>query len=423
MKDYIPRLYDQVLKQRLLSKGAVLIEGPKWCGKTTTALQQSNSVIYMQDPTTRSQNIRLASIAPDVLLEGETPTLIDEWQIAPALWDAIRFEIDKRGNFGQFILTGSAVPVDLSEVYHSGTGRVSRMKMRTMSLYESGESNGGVSLSDLFDSKPLPVVKAEDSLVDLAFLTCRGGWPKALNQSDDIALRQAIDYVDAVATIDISRVDNTKRNSQIAYALLRSYSRMISSQGSYSSMREDLLQSGLTISEKTFLEYIEALQQIFVVDDIPAWNPNLRSKTAIRTTPTRHFVDPSIGTASLGIGPNDLINDLNTFGLLFEDLCVRDLRVYADVLDGEVCHYRDKTGLECDIVLRLRSGKYGLIEVKLGGDDLINDGAESLLDLSEKIDETKMNKPSFLMVLVGTGQFSYTRDDGIMVVPVRTLGV
>lgn len=423
MKDYIPRIYDLVLKKRLSSKGAVLIEGPKWCGKTTTALQQSNSVKYMQDPTTRAQNIQLASIAPGILLEGETPLLIDEWQIAPALWDAVRFEVDKRGDFGQFILTGSAVPADLSEVYHSGTGRISRMKMRTMSLYESGESNGGVSLSDLFDSGSLPVVKAEDDLTELAFLTCRGGWPKAIEQSDDVALRQAIDYVDAVATIDISRVDKTKRNSQIAYALLRSYARMVSSQGSYSSMREDLVKSGLSVSEKTFLEYIEALQQIFVVDDIPAWNPNLRSKTAIRTTPTRHFVDPSIGTAALGIGPNDLINDLNTFGLMFEDLCVRDLRVYADALDGEVCHYRDKSGLECDIVLRLRSGKYGLVEVKLGGESLIEEGAKNLLALSEKIDEKKMSKPSFLMILVGIGQFSYTRDDGVMVVPVRALGV
>lgn len=423
MKKYIDRLYDQVLKKRLSSKGAVLIEGPKWCGKTTTALQQSQSIVYMQDPKTRAQNIQLASVAPDVLLNEKPPLLIDEWQIAPTLWDAVRFEVDKRDAFGQFILTGSAIPTDLSEVYHSGTGRISRMRMRTMSLYESGESSGEVSLSALFNSEPLPVVKASDNLFELAFLTCRGGWPKAINLEDDIALRQAMDYVDAVATIDISRVDNVKRNSAVAYALLKSYARMVSSQGSYASMREDLNQSGISIGEKTFLEYIEALRQIFVIEEVSAWNPNLRSKTAIRSTPTRHFVDPSIGTAALGIGPKDLINDLNTFGLIFEDLCVRDLRVYADVLDGEVCHYRDKSGLECDIVLRLRSGKYGLIEVKLGGEALINEGAENLLKLNEKIDKEKMNDPSFLMVLIGTGEFSYMRNDGVMVVPIRTLGV
>lgn len=422
MKQYIARLYDQVLQKRLSSKGAVLIEGPKWCGKTTTALQQSRSIVYMQDPKTRAQNIQLASVAPDILLDGDTPLLIDEWQIAPSLWDAVRFEVDKRDEFGQFILTGSAVPADLSEVYHSGTGRISRMKMRTMSLYESGESSGKVSLSALFNGESLSIAKASDDLFELAFLACRGGWPKTIGLKDDIALRQAIDYVDAVATVDISHVDGIKRNSTVAYSLLKSYARMVSSQGSYASMREDLNQSGLSIGEKTFLEYIEALRQIFVIDEVPAWNPNLRSKTAIRSTPTRHFVDPSIGTASLGIGPKDLINDLNTFGLIFEDLCVRDLRVYADVLDGEVCHYRDKSGLECDIVLRLRSGKYGLIEVKLGGETLIDEGAKNLLELSAKIDNKKMNAPSFLMVLVGTGQFSYTRDDGVMVVPIRTLG-
>ena len=291
-----------------------------------------------------------------------------------------------------------------------------------MSLYESGESSGEVSLSALFNGDRLPVAKAPDSLLELAFLTCRGGWPQAIHLEEDIALRQAIDYVDAVATIDISRVDGTKRNPRIAYALLRSYARMVASQGSFASMREDLNQSGLSVGEKTFLEYIEALQQIFVIDDVSAWNPNLRSKTAIRSTPTRHFVDPSIGTAALGIGPRDLINDLNTFGLMFEDLCVRDLRVYADALDGEVCHYRDKNGLECDIVVRLRSGRYGLIEVKLGGEDFINEGAKNLLALRNKIDEEATGAPSFLMVLTGTGQFSYMRDDGVMVVPIRTLG-
>ncbi|MBM6998874.1 ATP-binding protein [bacterium] len=422
MKKYLPRIYDGVLADRLAAKGAVLVEGPKWCGKTTTAEQVAGSVVYMQDPGSRAQNQQLARIAPDVLLAGATPRLIDEWQVVPELWDAVRYEVDRRDEFGQFILTGSAVPADLSQVEHTGTGRIARMRMRPMALAESGDSSGEVSLGALFDGERLPVTRHAGDIGELAFLTCRGGWPKAIGQHERVALRQALDYVDAVTEVDISRVDGVNRSSQHARALLRSYARMVSSQGTYESMRRDMVQAGAGVSETTFAGYVEALRKLFVIDDLPAWNPNLRSRTAIRTSPTRHFVDPSLATASLGASPAELLDDLNTFGLVFEDLCVRDLRVYAEALDGEVLHFRDKSGLECDAVVRLRNGRYGLVEVKLGGDALIDEGAKSLLKLRDSIDTERMRAPSFLMVLTGTGEYSYPREDGVLVVPVRTLG-
>lgn len=422
MKRYLPRVYDGVLADRLDAKGAVLIEGPKWCGKTTTAEQIAGSVVYMQDPRSRAQNQQLARIAPDVLLAGTTPRLIDEWQVIPELWDAVRYEVDRRDEFGQFILTGSAVPADLSQVEHTGTGRIARMRMRPMALAESGDSSGEVSLGALFKGEELPVTRLSVGIEELAFLTCRGGWPKAVGQPERVALRQALDYVDAVAEVDISRVDGVSRSSQQARALLRSYARMVSSQGTYESMRQDMEQSGTGVGETAFSGYVKALRKLFVIDDLQAWNPNLRSKTAIRTSPTRHFGDPSIATASLGAGPSELLDDLNTFGLIFEDLCVRDLRVYAEALDGEVLHFRDKSGLECDAVVRLRNGRYGLIEVKLGGEKLIDEGAQSLLKLRESIDTEHMQAPSFLMVLTGTGEYSYPREDGVLVVPVCTLG-
>lgn len=422
MKQYLPRIYDKVLERRLVSKGAVLIEGPKWCGKTTTAEQQANSAIYMQKPEDREQNLRLSQIAPNALLGGAAPRLIDEWQVAASLWDAVRYEVDRRDEFGQFILTGSSVPPKATETSHSGTGRIARMRMRTMSLQESGDSTGEVSLGSLLSGGSLPIAHANGSLSDLAFLTCRGGWPKAIGQAEAVALQQAFDYVDAIAESDISRVDGVTRNAHRTRVLLRSYSRHVSSQGALSSMLEDIRSSGVEIGESAISEYVEALRKLYVVEDLTAWNPNLRSKTAIRTSPTRHFVDPSIATASLGAGPQDLLNDLSTFGLVFESLCVRDLRVYADLADGSVFHYRDKSGLECDAVVHLRNGSYGLIEIKLGGEDLINEGALTLLKLAAKIDTQKMKAPSFLMVLTGTGEFSYPREDGVFVVPVRVLG-
>ncbi|OZG61902.1 AAA family ATPase [Bifidobacterium lemurum] len=421
-KRYMKRIYDQVLKDRLEAKGAVLVEGPKWCGKTSTAEQIASSAIYLQNPSSRVQNLRMAEMDPARLLRGDVPRLIDEWQDAPNLWDAVRFEVDHRDDFGQFILTGSSVPTDLNALHHTGTGRIARMKMRTMSLLESGDSTGEASLSALFQGGQTTAQGRQTDIRDLAFLLCRGGWPRAVGTSEKVALRQVVDYLDAVCEIDISRVDEVRRNPAHARMLLRSYARMISSQGTLSAMQMDLRSTGIEMSESTFLEYVEALRKLFVIDDLSAWNPNLRSKVAIRTSPTRHLCDPSIAAAALETGPDELVDDLETFGLLFESMCVRDLRVYADALDGTVFHYRDKLGLECDAVVHLRDGRYGLIEIKLGGESLIAQGASTLQALARKIDTTKMRAPSFLMVLTGTGDFAYAREDGVWVVPICALG-
>lgn len=419
---YLPRIYDSLLSWRIDTKGAVLVEGPKWCGKTSTCEQLARSAVYMQDPRLREQYQRLAQLDPSRLLEGGTPRLIDEWQVAPKLWDAVRYEVDRRNSFGQFILTGSAVPADLDEMEHSGTGRIARMKMRPMTLMESGDSTAEISLLDLFDGAA-PLVDAPDSLEELAFLICRGGWPKAVGLSPRVALQQAVDYVDAIAEVDISRVDKVNRDATKTRLLLRSYARMSASQGSLASMRADMDGGDASLGEDAFLEYVAALRKLFVIEDLPAWNVNLRSKTAVRTSPTRHFVDPSIATVALGASPTRLIGDLNTMGLLFETLCVRDLRVYAEACDGRVYHYRDKANREVDAVVVLRDGRYGLIEIKLGGDELVAEGAKSLLEVSNAIDQRKAGSPSFLMVLTGTGSFSYPREDGVLVVPLRCLGV
>lgn len=403
-------------------KGAVIVEGPKWCGKTTTAEQLAKSVLYMSKPEDLKENLLMADIDPYSLLEGETPRLIDEWQIAPGLWDAVRFEVDHRGGVGHFILTGSAVPPRTAEMVHSGTGRFSRMKMRPMSLYESMESSGRISLGDLF-SQPKKIFANNSLGIDeLAFLICRGGWPSSVNMEQDVALDQAFDYFDAVVNIDISRVDDVKREPERAKRLMKSYSRHQGTQTAYTVIRDDIaLNDADSLTEDTVYSYTNALRKIFVIEDMPAWNPNLRSRTAIRTSDTRYFVDPSIAVASLGLGPKDLLGDLNTMGLLFETLCVRDLRVYAESLFGNVYHYRDKSGLECDAVIHLRNGSYGLIEIKLGGDRLIEEGSMSLKTLAGKIDTDKMKEPSFLMVLTGTGKYAYRREDGIYVVPIGCL--
>lgn len=423
MREYLPRIYDSLLEKRLSAKGAVLVEGAKWCGKTTTCERFAESIVYMQDPTTKAQNLRLAEIAPLELLRGATPRLIDEWQLAPQLWDAVRFEVDHRDEFGQFLLTGSAVPPDTDEISHTGTGRIARMKMRPMSLFESKDSTGSVSLGALFEGEQVPIAHAECSLERMAFLLCRGGWPRAVELNDELALMQVPDYLDGVVNSDVSRVDEKERNPRVARALLRSYARMSASQGKVTEIVADVNAQGVQVSDSTVRDYIRALEQIFVLEDLLAWNPNLRSKTAIRTAPTRHFVDPSIAVAALALGPGDLIADLNTFGLLFETMCLRDLRVYADALGGDVYHYRDRSGLEADAVIHLRNGSYGLVEVKLGGDSLIEEGAKSLLALRDKIDASTTGAPSFLMVLTATGNYSYYREDGVFVVPLAVLGV
>ena len=420
--EYKSRIADRLLAKRLASKGAVLIEGPKWCGKTTTAEQQAGSILYMDAPATLETNLQMAEIDPSVLLEGKTPRLIDEWQLAPKLWDTVRFEVDHRHDVGQFILTGSAVPAEEKDIHHSGTGRFSWLTMRPMSLYESGESSGEVSLAHLFETPDKIAATNRLKIDGIAYLICRGGWPFACGLQGEAALTQAFDYVDAVIKKDISRVDGVNRNSTTTRLLLRSYARNQGAQATIGTIVADMTANDENgISEKTAGGYLEALRKIFVIEDAEAWNPNLRSKTAVRTANTRYFTDPSIGTAVLGLGPDDLLRDLNTMGLFFETLCVRDLRVFAEALDGEVYHYRDKNGLECDAVIHLRNGKYGLVEVKLGGDRLVNEGAANLLALAGKINTEKMNEPSFMMVLTGTGNYAYRRKDGVYVVPVGCL--
>lgn len=422
MVKYKQRISDRILERKVLGKGAVLIEGPKWCGKTTTAKQLAKSVLDLGDPSVLKESAQLIELSPKTLLEGQTPRLVDEWQALPSIWDSIRSEVDKRGEPSQFILTGSSVLPEADETLHSGTGRYAYIKMRPMSLYESGESNGKVSLKDLFDGKTFEVQTNELTIDDIAFLTCRGGWPWATLVAKEVAIDQAFDYVDSVVNKDIQRVDGVKRNPERAKLLLRSYARNISQQISYSTIRKDMLANDLaSLDEDTVSDYIKALKKLFVIEDLAAWNPNIRSKAAIRTSDTRHFVDPSIGTASLGLGPKDLINDLKSFGFFFEDMVVRDLRVYAEVLDGKLYHYRDSAGLECDAVLHRRNGSYALLEVKLGGESKINEGAANMIKLANSIDISKMPAPSFMAVIVGVGKYAFRREDGVYVIPIGCL--
>lgn len=422
MKKYKPRITDALIERKLKGKGAILIEGPKWCGKTTTAEQFAKSILYMSKPEDVQSNLMMAEIDPSKLLKGEAPRLIDEWQIAPKLWDAVRFEVDHRDNMGHFILTGSAVPPKNDEIFHTGTGRFAWIKMRPMSLFESLESTGEVSLRELFNQPSQLNGENKLAIDDLAFLICRGGWPGAIDMDKDIALDQAFDYYTAIVNTDISRADNVKRDPERTKRLMRSYARNQGAQTAYTVIRDDIVANDSeSLTEDTVYAYTNALRKIFVIEDMPAWNPNLRSKTAIRTSDTRYFIDPSIATASLGLGPEELIKDLNTMGLFFETMCVRDLRVYAESIDGQVYHYRDKSGLECDTVIHLRNGSFGLIEIKLGGDKLIEEGAETLKAFRDKIDTTKMKTPSFLMVLTGTGRYAYKREDGVYVVPIGCL--
>lgn len=426
---------DRLLAEKLEAFGAVLIEGPKYCGKTTLASQQAGSILSMADTDTLGQNLALARTNISRLLVGETPRLIDEWQIAPQFWDAVRNEVDKRNEDGQFMLTGSAVPpkpkkdengniIEEENIHHTGTGRISRLRLRTMSLWESEDSTGDVSLEELFINPDTVDGVSDIDLDRLAYLTCRGGWPKAvLKKSEKAALAQAFDYYDSVVSNDIKRVDDIDRDEELTKRIMRSYARNQGTQATVGTILADIKSNGdERMSDSTVYSYIKALKEIFVIEDSIAWNPNLRSKTAIRTSDTRYFIDPSIATAALGMGPKNLINDMETFGFIFETLAIRDLRVYADALDGKVYHYRDKNNLECDAVIHLRNGSYGLVEVKIGGAELIKEGAESLKTLSSKIDSTRMKTPSFMMVLTGIGNFAYKRpEDGVLVVPIGCL--
>ena len=423
MSDYKSRVVDKAIENRLRSKGAILVEGAKWCGKTTTCEQHASSILYMSDPDRVQQNLQLADISPRSLLNGESPRLIDEWQIAPKLWDAVRFEVDHRDGFGHFLLTGSAVPAEMDKIHHTGTGRFAWIKMRPMSLYESGESLGEISLKELFSAKDEPIFSENKStLDDIAFLTCRGGWPQATFLKGDDALVQAYDYLDAVVKSDINRVDGISRNELRARLLMRSLARHQGTQAPNTTICADInISDEAELSKDTVVSYTNALKKIFVIEDCPAWSPNLRSKTAIRTSDSRYFVDPSIAAAALGVGPGDLLNDLNTFGLFFETLCIRDLRIYTEALDGNVYHFRTKEGLECDAVIHLRNGNYGLAEIKLGGDKLIEEGASNLKTVANKIDTNRMKAPSFMMVLTGTSPYAYRRPDGVYVVPIGCL--
>jgi len=415
---YLQRVCDKLLASELKASGAVLIEGAKWCGKTSTAQQAARSSLYMQDPDKTSSYLAAADTKPSLLLNGETPKLIDEWQMAPVLWDAVRFEVDKRNKPGQFILTGSAVPSD-NLVAHSGTGRISRLLMRPMSLWESGDSNGSISLKELFDKNTDISATSNLSIEKIAFLICRGGWPASVSQENESALKMATNYVESVINMDVQRVDGVEKNPERVRMLLRSLARNISTMVSGQTIMADMESNDIGISEKTLSSYLNALRRIFVIEDTPAWMPSLRSKTAIRTSPKRNFVDPSIATAVMRTNPSGLLNDFETFGFMFESLCTRDMRIYAQANDGAVFHYRDKNELESDMIISLRDGRWAPVEVKLGNKQ-IDEAAKNLLFLQSKINTEKMGKPSFLMVVTG-GEFAYKRDDGVLVVPIGCL--
>jgi predicted AAA+ superfamily ATPase len=418
-KKYLSRLCDTELQLALKSAGAVLIEGAKWCGKTSTANNAAKSVVYMQDPDNTQSYQVMADTKPSLLLKGNNPRLIDEWQVAPVLWDAVRFEVDKRAERGLFILTGSAVPPE-NVTAHTGTGRISRMIMRPMSLFESLESNGLISIGALFNGKQKETDAISDLTIEkIAFLICRGGWPASIGQEKETALRMARDYIEAIIHQDISRVDNIEKNPERVRLLLRSLARNISTVANYQTIKQDIEATDISISDKTISTYINALRRIFVVEDINAWSPSLRSKTAIRTSEKRHFVDPSLATAVMRINPEGVLADFEYFGFLFESLCTRDIRIYAQANDADVFHYRDKTGLEADLIIRQRNGKWAAIEIKLGNKQ-IEEAAQNLLALSAKIDEEKMGKDAFLMIVTG-GQYAYQRNDGIWVVPIGCL--
>ena len=425
MKTYKNRIYDAILRDALEAKGAVLIEGAKWCGKTTTAEQIAQSVIYVNDPKQLKQNLVTAQTNPQRLLAGANPRLIDEWQIVPEIWDAIRFDVDHSDGDGKYILTGSAVPIDdeaKRKIRHSGTGRFAWIRMRPMSLFESLESSGSVSFADLFAGKGNLGDAKQHTLEEMAYLTCRGGWPRATDKSGKAALRQAFDYVDAIVNTDISRVDSVLRDPDLSIRIMKSLARLQGTQASVSAIKADLAPNAPNaVHENTVYSYVGALKKMFVVEDMPAWCPNLRCKTPVRTTDTRYFTDPSIATAALGLGPDGLMDDLKTFGFLFETLVARDLRTYAAANDGKVSHYRDKSGLECDAVMHLRDGRYGLIEVKIGGEALIADGLKKLNRLTSEIDTKTMKEPAFRMIVVAEGEYAYEESDGTLICPIGCL--
>lgn len=415
---YYPRICDKLVEKKLATSGALLIEGPKWCGKTWTGLNASKSALYMQDPDRRNGYLRMADTMPSQLLTGDKPRLIDEWQEAPVIWDAVRFDVDRSGLWGQYILTGSATPKEDELPRHTGTGRIARLRMRPMSLYESMESNGKVSLSNLFNGETDVICESKLTVKDLATIICRGGWPEAVAKSansPDIAQN----YVDAVVNVDVRSVDGVFRDPHRVRQVLRSYARNISTLAAQTTILADVRANDNTFSDTTLYNYTNVLRKIFLIEDIPAWKPSLRSKSAIRTSDKRQFVDPSIAVAALHADADSILGDFEYFGFLFESLVARDLRVYAQVSDGDVFHYRDKDKLEADLIVRLHDGRWAAIEVKLGSKE-IDEGARHLLEIKKKVDTDKVGEPSFLMVITG-GEFAYRRPDGVYIVPLGCL--
>jgi len=407
------------IEEKLAAKGGILIEGPKWCGKSTTSKRYAKTVVELQKSNVLKQYEMFVAMGDENMFRGEKPIMFDEWQEVPELWDNIRAYVDDSEGRGQFILTGSAKPVE-GKRRHSGTGRIAKMLMRTMSLWESGDSTGEVSLTKLFSGADKIGGKNDHNLNRLAFLTCRGGWPGIMFDKDKAALQASFDYLRGLADEDIVDVDGIRRNPARARAILKAYARNISTPARMSTIQNDVAANDAALDPKTLDSYINAFRKLFVIEDIEAWSPSIRSKTAIRTTNIRQFTDPSIATAALGVSPNDLINDLKTFGLVFETMAVRDLRVYAENMNGKVYQYHDADGLEADAVIHLDNGKWGAAEIKLGGDEHIEKAAKNLLKLKTKINTEKMGEPSFLMVVTGT-QYSYARPDGVLVVPIGCL--
>jgi hypothetical protein len=424
---YLPRIVDKLLEERLNAVGAVLIAGPKWCGKTTTAEQQAKSVLKLQDPDKTKGYLAAAEVKPSLLLQGENPRLIDEWQMAPALWDAVRNAVDERGEEGLFILTGSTT-IDESTIMHSGTGRISRMVMYPMSLYESRESNGKISLSALFQNPALDIdgISSDLSINSLVFAACRGGWPSSLNKKTEKAmLYEAPNYVANICDSDASTVDGVKRSPERVRTVLQSYARNISTLATDKTIFEDVSSNHMDISEPTLFSYLNALERLYVIEDIPAWCPSIRSATAIRSSKKKGFTDPSIATAALALSPEALLQDMNTFGFIFECLCIRDLKVYSSVMGGRASYYHDRYGLEADCVLHLADGRYALIEFKLGSRG-IEEGAAHLIELNQLIEQAnaqkraRLRKPDLLIVITG-GEMAYTRADGVKIIPIGCL--
>ena len=415
--NYRARIIDIILRDALEASGAVWLQGPKWCGKTWTASQIARSILMMQDPDESANYLQQAMVKPSLLLDGDTPRLIDEWQVAPVLWDAVRHAVDQRGEMGQFILTASTKPLR-SETMHSGTGRIARLKMRTMSLFESGESTGQVSLENLF-SQETPEGSAQLSIEGLAFAVARGGWPASIKLPVKAALAQAGKYLTSIVENDVFELSDVQRNPRRIMLLMRSLARNVATMASVETLRKDVSGSESELAVSTVNAYLDVLERLYVIENLPAWSTRLRSKAYLRKSPKRHFTDPSIAVAAMQTNPDGLLRDFNTFGYLFESMCVRDLRIYAQKLGGEVCHYSDETGLEADAIITLPDGRWGAVEIKMGQRQ-VDEAAINLLKLKKKVDTDVMQPPAFLMVLTGNG-YALKLDNGVLVVPITCL--